>query len=460
MKIRQLIGILLSTLLLFACIAGCGSSAPVALDTPAPVAADTPAPVAADTPTPAPEKTPTPVPVETPATPEPVKTVKIGLVATITGSNAESGRQCRLGTESAVKYVNDNGGIKALDGAKIELITVDATSDPAQAPIAVERALTDNPDIVAIDGCSTSSITLPMLPVIQQYKIPAICATAANSTITEQGCDYIFQPCHRGDQSSAMQVEFMGYLAGKLGKDPSELRLAVVFENSAWGQDVASNNKKMCENNGLTVVAEETYPSSGLTDASSIVSKLKNANVDAILPAMYVPDTKLLLNTMASMNYKPLIVGSGSALVWPSLVKDLGQDADGITSTSGWCWDTTFVSANKEFVKILDDFEAREGEFMAEQTGASFISLMMIVQAIENGKSIEPDTIRDEISKLTAKNCPWFALINPNSEFNENGKNIGASPVMAQWQGGKLRAVYPEAVASSPLLNPLTLESF
>jgi len=209
------------------------------------------------------------------------ETVKIGMAGAITGSNAESGRMSRLGAEAAVRYINANGGIKAFGGALVELVIIDSTSDGAQSPIAVERALTDNPDIVAIVGNSTSALTLPMLPVIQEYGVPAICITAANSTITEQGCDYIFQPCHTGTQSSAMQVEFLGYLAGKLGKEPAELSIGIVYENSAWGQDVAATNRTFCENNGFIVGAEETFPSTGLTDASSIVGKLKNAEPDA-----------------------------------------------------------------------------------------------------------------------------------------------------------------------------------
>ena len=386
--------------------------------------------------------------------------VKIAMVGCITGSNAESGRMSKLGAEAAVKYINANGGIKAMGGAPVELVIVDSTSDPTQSPIAVERALTDNPDLVAIVGNSTSSMTLPMLPTIQEYGIPAICVTAANSTITEQGCDYIFQPCHTGDQSSAMQIEFLGYLAGKLGKEPSELNIGIVYENSAWGQDVAASNKKMCEDNGLTVVAEETYPASGLTDASSLVSKLKNANVDAVFPSMYVPDTKLMFTAMASMDYKPIYVASGSAWVWPSLANDLGSDSDGVCSATAWGWDAKFVSENEEFVKIMEEYEAENGEFMAEQVGPAFISTMMIVDAIENGQSIDRDTIRDEIRKLTAENCSWFALINPNSAFNEVGKNIGARPVIGQWQNLRLRAVYPEDIASGPLQNPVTLEGF
>jgi branched-chain amino acid transport system substrate-binding protein len=164
---------------------------------------------------------------------------------------------------------------------------------------------------------------------------------------------------------------------------------------------------------------------------------------------------------MAAMDYKPIYVASGSAFVWPSLVNDLGVEAsNGICSATAWCWDATFVAANEEFAKIQADYEELNGEFMAEQVGPAFICTMMVVEAIENGQSTDRDAICDEIRKLTGENSKWFAMINPNSAFNEVGKNVGARPIIGQWQDGRLRAVYPEDIASGPLLNPLTLEGF
>lgn len=393
------------------------------------------------------------------------ETIKIGVAGCITGSNAESGRQTVEGAKLAAEYINENGGIQAFGGRQVELVLIDNTSDANQSALALERALDANPDIVGIVGNPTSSALLPMLPVLQRYQVPALASTAANAGITEQGCEYIFQPTVIGSQQSELMVNFLKNLATRMGIDPAELKIGIVYENSSWGQDVANGNKELCEQNGLNVAIEETYPSSGLSDAGPIVTKLKNADVDVLLAASYVPDTRLLVSTMNTMSYKPIIIGSGGGLGWPTLVNDMGDDTTGICCINAWLWDASFVRENKAFydeIRVRYE-ETHDNEFMGEQVGPAFICTMMIKDAIENSASLDPTVIRDEISKMTGENNEWFALIHPESEFNEAGRNIGSVghlPIMGQWQDGRLRAVFPEEYAETDLIDPLTLEPF
>ena len=60
---------------------------------------------------------------------EDVPTVKIALVAAMTGTNAMIGYYQRLGAEYMVNKINENGGIKSLGGAKLELVIGDLQSD-------------------------------------------------------------------------------------------------------------------------------------------------------------------------------------------------------------------------------------------------------------------------------------------------------------------------------------------
>ncbi len=390
-------------------------------------------------------------------------TIKIGVAGCITGANAESGRQTVEGAKLAAEYINENGGIEAFGGKKVELVLIDNTSDPNQSALALERALDANPDIVGVVGNPTSSALLPMLPILQKYKVPAISSTAANAGITEQGCEFIFQPTVIGSQQSEVMIAFLKDLAVKMGKDPAELQIGIVYENSSWGQDVAKGHKTLCEENGLKVGIEETYPSSGLSDAGPIITKLKNAKVDVLLAATYVPDTKLLVSTMNTMNYKPVIIGSGGGLGWPTLFNDMGEDTTGICCINAWLWDSSFVQANKTFYDdIRVRYEETHGnEFMGEQVGPAFINTMMIKDAIENGKSLDPVTVRDEVLKMTGENNEWFALIHPESEFNEAGRNVGSIgnlPLMGQWQEGRLRTVFPGEYAEKAVIDPLTLK--
>jgi len=388
------------------------------------------------------------------------ETVKIGIYGSVSGVNSESGRQALLAAAAAEKYVNANGGIKALGGAKVETVVIDSTSDAAQAPLALERALSAN-KLAGIAGSSQSAIMLTSLPILQKYKVCAVTGSAANGTITQQGCEFVCQPGAIAATFAPQQLKFLEYLAAKLNKSVKDLKVGIIYENSAWGEDNAKANRVVLKDAGMTIAVDENYAANALTDASPIVTKLKNAGVDVIFPSCYANDAKLIVTAMTSMKYKPIIIAGGSAFTWPSLLKDLGDDVNGICSADGWVWDCKPTLANAEFTKIREDYEATNKEFIPGQGGPTIISYLMIVEAIENAKSADSVKVRDELKKLNATNSKWFgALYNGTGAFDANGFNKTGTPIIIQWQDRKPRCVFPLDAASAPLMNPLTGKAF
>lgn len=388
------------------------------------------------------------------------KTVKIGVYGSITGVNSESGRQAVLAAEAARDYINGNGGIKALGGAKVENVIIDSTSDATQAALPLERALSAG-GIAGIAGSSQSAIMLSSLQILQKYKVCAVTGSAANGTITQQGCEFVCQPGAIAATFAPQQMKFLEYLAEKLGKPVKELKTGIIYENSAWGEDNAKANRTVLAAAGMTIAVDENYAANALTDASPIVTKLKNAKVDVIFPSSYANDTKLIMTAMNAMQYKPIIIAGGSAFTWPSLLKDLGSDVNGICSADGWVWDCKTTLASAEFTKIREAYEAKNKEFIPGQGGPTIISYLMICEAIENAKSDDSTKVRDELKKLNATNSKWFGLLyNGKGEFDKNGFNKNGTPIILQWQDNKPRCVFPLDAASSPLLNPLTNKPF
>ena len=52
--------------------------------------------------------------------------VKIGILQPVTGALAQDGELGRMGAELAIEEINDSGGIKAIGGAKLEMVFGDA----------------------------------------------------------------------------------------------------------------------------------------------------------------------------------------------------------------------------------------------------------------------------------------------------------------------------------------------
>jgi ABC-type branched-subunit amino acid transport system substrate-binding protein len=136
-----------------------------------------------------------------------------------------------------------------------------------------------------------------------------------------------------------------------------------------------------------------------------------------------VNDAKLIVDTMAAMDYKPLMIGGGGAFVYTSFIKDLGEQANGMMSVSSWVWDNAWYMANPDYKNVIEPmFRAENKEFMAEQVGPAFVCTMMIYEAVEETGSTDRIVIRDYIKTMTGENSPWFALYHPKSKFNEKGK--------------------------------------
>src|SRR5580692_9519770 len=117
--------------------------------------------------------------------------VNIGVIQPLSGANAQFGVNCRNGIELVADEINAAGGIKALGGAKINLVVSDATSNPAIAAAVAQRLIAEN-DLTAVIGAYASSLTLAISEVTARADIPFLTASFADE-ITGRGLESVFQ---------------------------------------------------------------------------------------------------------------------------------------------------------------------------------------------------------------------------------------------------------------------------
>ncbi len=92
----------------------------------------------------------------------------------------------------AVDEINQQGGVKALGGAKLTLKIADASDSPEKAKSAAERLLSQEPQLVAGIGSWLSSFTLAITEVTERQQLPWLTLSYAD-TITGRGFKYVFQ---------------------------------------------------------------------------------------------------------------------------------------------------------------------------------------------------------------------------------------------------------------------------
>ncbi len=375
--------------------------------------------------------------------------VALALFAPLTGSQADVGVFNRNAVEMAVADVNAAGGVRALGGARLRLVTVDSTSEPATDVAAAQR-LVSTTKVVAAVGMGISPLTIPVQSVFERAQIPFLVHNIAPQTTTS-GYHYTFRIAPTGTQFGETQVEFFKALNSVYHLGLS--RAAVVYENSAYGTSTAEPIKALAKNAGIELTLFESYPH-GLTDASSLVTDIRKANAQVLFPVGYTTDAELIINTMAVQHVKPLIIGGGAGFIWPAMGKDMGDKMNGLTSVASWNWDSKHIRLRPDLWAIVTRYQQKYGTFMPEHAGMAYAEVWAVVEAMNKAGSADGTKIKDALHALDFTHGPMTLMQPGHVKFNEQGQNIYAHPVMVQWAGGAPHTVYPPTDASQKVEVP------
>src|SRR5439155_2170836 len=120
------------------------------------------------------------------------KEVKVAMLAPMSGPWARQGKLMQLGADMAIDDINAQGGIKALAGAKLRLVVLDAGDSAEKAKNAAQRLVAQEPDVVGGMGAWLSTFTLAVTEVTERAQIPWLTLSYADS-ITGRGFKYVFQ---------------------------------------------------------------------------------------------------------------------------------------------------------------------------------------------------------------------------------------------------------------------------
>src|SRR5271167_3958648 len=363
--------------------------------------------------------------------------VNIGALYPVTGSMAQIGVGCVAAAKLAAEMVNDAGGIKSLGGAKLNLIISDVQSDTTVTRTETDRLITGN-KLSAIHGCFASALTLIASQVAERAKVPLI--TGSSSDQLNKGRTYTFTPFARASQFAQAQLQM-----SKLVSDKP--KVAVIFENTAFGTSTSNGLKELAPAEGVEIVMFEPY-SAGFTDASPLINKVKSSGANALFAVSYLNDLILIVRTVKQVGLDIAINGGSGGFVIPDFYKNVGALAEGLLGVAHWNHDSDPLAQ-----KTNDEYKKRHGEFLFEYAGGLVAQTFMLADALERAASADPQKVRDALSTLDVSS--GYAAMAPGGKvkFGPDGKNIYGRPVGVQWQNGDLASVFPKEDARAPLMK-------
>src|SRR3979490_2661016 len=260
------------------------------------------------------------------------KKIKIGVIYDLTGPLAGGGSELHY---TGAKIMLDQYAKKGVEGYKVEAVYADAQSKP---DVAINEAvrLIEQEKVDMLLGFFSSAQCVPVAARVEQLKkFMWITTCISSSVLDNKNYKYVFRAQASGDQFGMMTMDFIAQNSqSKFGKEPKDLRVAIIHEDGAYGVDVSKGNVAGAKKAGFNVVLKEGY-SATAPDLSALVTKLKRAQPDVIFHTGYNPDITLLLRQTREQGLKfGALVGHGAGRgVYEKLKEGLGTDVNYVFNT-------------------------------------------------------------------------------------------------------------------------------
>ena len=200
--------------------------------------------------------------------------IKIGLVAALSGQSAKSGEGITRGLTIAIDEINAKGGV--LGGRMLELVRRDDESNPAKGQTAA-RELIDKEGVAMLFGGIDSPVSLALVPIVNQAKMPFMGVWAAATNITRNKADpnYVFRV-------SAVDVLVDKRLIAHAMKQFGAKSPGLILVNNAWGESNNAGLNAAAQEAGIKIAGMEKFEDKDV-DMGPQLGRLRDAGADTLI---------------------------------------------------------------------------------------------------------------------------------------------------------------------------------
>jgi branched-chain amino acid transport system substrate-binding protein len=346
-------------------------------------------------------------------------TLKIGLAAVQSGSDAQIGLTMLNGAQIAIDEWNSRGGVL---GKKIETISLDDEAKPDKA-VNVAQSLVDD-GCFAVIGHLNSNCTIPASRVYNDGKVIQITPGSTNPQYTEQGFPYAFRICGRDDQK--------GPVTGAFLHDQLHLtKIAILHNKSSYGEGLAREVEKTFEAKGGKVVIFQGIGQDE-RDFRANLSVIKGSGAEAFFwGGMYGQGGPLLVQMRQEGMAIPFSTGDGC--FDQTFIDTVGAHAPNVYLSFGK--DYRGIPAAQSFLKkYKEKYHQDEGAYSVYGYDAANVLLTAVAQA----QSTDPDKV-----SAIMHGQPFDTILG-KIEFDQKGDVKKSGYVIWTVKDGKFQVVSPQ----------------
>ncbi len=338
------------------------------------------------------------------------KPFRIGVMESLTGAGETYGTVASQAKQLALDEINAAGGV---NGRPIEFIVEDSKCN-AQDAITAYKKLTEVDGIKIILGTSCSGAMLGAAPLAEADGVILFSGLASNPDIANAG-DYIFRT-----QISDIQV---GIDTGNVLWADGIRGLATITETTDYAEGVRRTTVAQFEDRGGRIVAEEYY-ASDVTDFRSQLTKLFDANPDALhLAPQSEASAGTIIKQARELGYDGPIYAE-TISVGTTALEIAGDAATGMKAITA-----DLDPDNEKAQEVLADFRERYNYVtLPWHLGSAYDDVYIAAECLkQTGDDQDADGFRDCMYEIT-----WSGAIGDNYSFDEQGEVVGLSRVVVE----------------------------
>ena len=226
------------------------------------------------------------------------ETIKIGLVTALSGQSARAGEAITRGLQVAIDEINARGGVLK---KKLELVRRDDEATPAKGVIAARELIFKEKVTVLFGGLDTP-VSLAIVPIVNQEKLPFMGPWAAGTPITRNGANpnFVFRVSAVDEIVDKAMLQYAQ-------KTFNAKNCGMILVNNPWGESNEKGLTAALAAKGMRPAGIEKFEGNDV-DVVPQLSRLKAAGADCLFLVGNVGPSAQVVKSLDRMGWKPPIV--------------------------------------------------------------------------------------------------------------------------------------------------------
>ncbi len=224
--------------------------------------------------------------------------IKVGLVTALSGQSARAGEAITRGLTVAIDEINAKGGVL---GQKLVLVRRDDEATPAKGVVAARELIFKEKVAVLFGGLDTP-VSLAIVPIANQEKVPFVGPWAAGTPITKNGANpnFVFRVSAVDEIVNKAMLQYAQ-------KTFNAKNCGMILVNNPWGESNEKGLTAALSAKGLKAAGIEKFEANDV-DVVPQLTRLKGAGADCLFMVGNVGPSAQVVKSLDRMGWKPPVV--------------------------------------------------------------------------------------------------------------------------------------------------------